>query len=108
MCFKKIIAYLLTDGRCTSDCWLFVRDMQSIHGVTLIGQPTHFMTFYTSANSIKLPSGKAIANIPMQAFIQLLNNFGEPFQPKYQYDGNMGDTKALEQWIIKINQDLDL
>lgn len=99
----KAKVFLLTDGRCGSSCWLFVRDFLQIPNVTLIGQATHFMTPYSDANSFILPSGKVIVNIPTQFFIQPTDHFGHPFIPSFLYPGYMGDDDALKKWVLKLS-----
>jgi hypothetical protein len=98
----KAKVFLLTDGRCGSSCWLFVRELLQIPNVTLIGHATHFMTRYTSANSFNLPSGNAQVNIPVQVFVKPLDHFGHPFIPTFLYPGYMGDDAALKKWILQL------
>ncbi|MEN9450933.1 MAG: hypothetical protein RJA83_1551 [Pseudomonadota bacterium] len=98
----KTKVFLLTDGRCDSSCWLFVREFLQIPNVTLIGHATHFMTPYTYANSFILASGNAMVNIPTQFFIQPADHFGHPFIPSYIYPGYMGDDEALRKWVLQL------
>jgi hypothetical protein len=62
------------------------------------------MTPYTNPIPVPLPSGNMIVNLPMQVFIQPLDHFNEPFMPKCDYDGDMGDTLAVEKWLTQISQ----
>jgi len=91
--------FLLTDGNCSSSCWLFVREFLQMPNVELVGQPTHFMTRYTMANPILLPSGIMKILVPMQAYTNPLDHFNTPFFPHCIYKEYMGDTVALEKWI---------
>jgi len=91
---------VLTDGRCSSACWLFTRSLNQLPGVVHAGQATYVMDRYANARGIVLPSGAAKIFIPMMSFTHPLNQYGESLIPKYVYPGYMGDTEKLQQWIL--------
>ncbi len=96
----KAKVYLVTDEHCSSACWLFVRSALQLPNVTLIGQATHFMSRYTQANPIVLPSRRLVIYIPTQVYLYPLQHFGKRFIPHYRYKGDISKTEMLKRWVI--------
>ncbi len=97
--------FLLTDGRCASACWLFVRAARQIPGVIQIGQPTHTNHIYGSMAHLSLPSGLSFLDVSTNICnSKEKSDFGKPFIPDYVYQGNMGETGALKKWVLTLSK----
>ena len=98
--FPKVI--LLTDGRCGSTCWLFVRDMLQIPNVIQIGDSTASQSLYSESQYMTLPSGKGEIYVPKMQRIHPLDNIDKPFHPAYTFQGDWNNEEELKQWVISI------
>lgn len=94
--------YLLTDRKCGSTCWLFVREMLQMPKVTQIGETTRAQSLYSEARFIALPSGFAELYFPMQQRISPIEDINRPFIPKHKYKGNWQDEEELIVWVMKV------
>lgn len=97
----KAHVIVLTDERCWSSCWLFVRDMRAIPGVIQVGRMTATMDAY-STPLIEPLHAKVFAAIPMMQFISPKNHFEKPFLPSIIYSGDITDTAKLKEWVLQL------
>ncbi len=98
--FPKV--YLLTDGKCSSTCWLFVREMLQMPNVIQIGEKTCAQSLYSQARWVTLPSGLSKLYFPMQQRVTPLDHINQPFVPSYTYSDNWTDEGKVRKWVIKI------
>lgn len=83
--------YLLTDGRCSSTCWLFVREMLQMPNVVQIGEETNTQSLYSQSRSVDLPSGLGKFVFPMQERVFPVDYINQPFIPHLKYFDNWHD-----------------
>lgn len=89
--------YFLTDHNCFSSCLDFADYISLLPNTTHIGLTTNADSPYTENNNIIFPSGVNF----MFTMTHDLRTRGEniPYIPKYKYDGDISNTKALMQWV---------
>ncbi len=89
--------YLLTDSVCFSSCLLVVERFREL-GAVQVGSATNGNTNYEENRRVSLPSG--LGTIGVQAKVELSHpSRVGPFEPDIPYDGDLGDTAALQAWI---------
>jgi hypothetical protein len=91
---------LLTDGACFSSC-LDVTDSLLQLGALHVGQTTDAGTHYMEVREERLPSGLSWFSTLEAVAMDMPAKLG-PFTPSVPYDGDIGDTAALEQWVLKL------
>ena len=92
--------FLLTDGRCASACLDFADSALEMPGVTHVGLPTSADSVYMEVRSQLLPSGAAKLGVPIKVYRNRPRGHNVPYVPKHRYDGDLGDTAALEAWML--------
>lgn len=90
---------LLTDGRCASMCWEFIRAFRELPNVIQVGQPTAVADQYGLVRFTDLPSKMSVLHFPIDIIISPSDHYGNPFNPHYYYDNFMGDTEAIKNWM---------
>lgn len=90
--------YVLTDPVCASAC-LDAVDLWKSLGAIQIGRETSADTVYMDVRSADLPSGLARLVIPMKVWRGRPRGNNEPQRPVHLFDGDMGDSAALEAWV---------
>ena len=93
--------FVLTDRSCSSTCWLCVREMLELPGVTHIGEMTNIQTLYSQTRPIKLSSGHFIFYVPTQVRISPINHIGRAFIPTITYEGDFFDKASLHKWFFE-------
>ncbi len=91
---------VVTDFRCFSSC-LMVVDAFRRAGAFHAGAETDYSTRYMEARSVRLPSGAATISFVQKAALHRPYLLG-PFAPAARFDGDIGDTDALEVWLENI------
>jgi hypothetical protein len=71
-------------------------------GAVQVGQATSADTYYSEVREIVLPSGLSTFST-LQAIMPDAPRQIGPYHPKYQFNGDMADTAALEKWIADLN-----
>jgi hypothetical protein len=92
--------YLLTDHSCFSSCLLMTWTFKS-RGAVQVGQPTDAATRYMENRETLLPSKLASFSTLQKVSLGAPPQIG-PFEPSQRFNGDLGDTKALEAWIAKL------
>lgn len=90
--------FLVTDGRCASACLDFVDAALRYPNVTHVGAPTSADTPYMENRSVALPGAIARLSFGIKVYRNRPRS-GHAFVPGHRFDGEMGDTAALERWI---------
>lgn len=90
--------YVLTDFACMSAC-LDAVDLWTALGAEQIGQATGADTLYMENRSNKLPNGLTGGSMPMKVYRGRNRGSNVPAVPVERFSGDIGDTKALEQWV---------
>jgi hypothetical protein len=88
---------LLTDSVCFSSCLTVTEDFRAL-GALHVGQTTDADTRYSEVREILLPSGLSTFST-LQAVSMNATPRQGPFVPAVAYDGDIGDTPAVETWI---------
>jgi hypothetical protein len=89
---------LLTDSLCFSSCLLVTDDFLTL-GAFHVGQTTDAATHYLEVREEYLPSGYSMFST-LQAIDPGSPYQIGPFEPTLIYNGDIGDTHALEAWVI--------
>ncbi len=90
--------YVLTDFVCMSAC-LDALDLWTALGAVQIGRATGADTLYMENRRYELPSGITGGSMPMKVYRGRQRGSNEPAVPVHRFAGDIGDTKALEQWV---------
>lgn len=93
--------YVLTDFVCMSAC-LDALDLWTALGAVQIGRATGADTLYMENRSYKLPGGLTGGSMPMKVYRGRTRGSNEPAMPRHRFSGDIGDTKALEQWVVTL------
>lgn len=95
----KAKVLVLTDYGCASACLSFLDEIGDFPGVTRIGVATYVDRRSGSPKPFALPSGNAIITVPFlfREFRRRGDNV--PLLPAYKFDGDIGDTNAVQNWI---------
>ncbi len=91
---------LLTDSVCFSSCINVAGFFRQL-GATLVGQTTGADTHFSEVREITLPSGLSTFST-LQAIESDMPRAVGPYVPDVPYDGDIGDTTALEKWIAQL------
>jgi len=89
--------FVLTDALCFSSCIGTVDYFRRL-GAIQVGQATGADTHYTEVREIVLPSGLSTFSTLQAMDPDSPRNIG-PFEPQFEFDGDIADTAALETWI---------
>ncbi len=89
---------LLTDSLCSSACLLVTEDFLELNAFH-IGQTTDAATHYLEVREDYLPSGYSLFSTLQAVDPRSAYQIG-PFEPDLVYNGAIGDTHALEAWVI--------
>lgn len=92
--------YLLTDYACFSSC-LLLTDTFKRRGAVQVGLPTDAATRYMEVRSETLPSRLASFSTLQKVALGAPAWFG-PYQPSVRFDGDIGNTPAVERWIERL------
>jgi hypothetical protein len=90
--------YLVTDAHCGSAC-LDAVDLWRELGAVHVGQTTSADTLYMEIRELRLPSGVTGVSMPMKVYRGRPRKSNEPVVPVRPFNGDIGDTAALERWI---------
>lgn len=93
--------YVLTDFVCMSAC-LDALDLWTALGAVQIGRATGADTLYMENRQYKLPSGITGGSMPMKVYRGRKRGSNVPAVPTHGFAGDIGDTKALEQWVLTL------
>lgn len=96
--FKRKLV-LITDSLCFSSC-LIVTDHFRQLGALHVGQTTDADTHYSEVREELLPSGLSKFSTLQAVSVSEPLRYG-PFVPALAYPGDIADTQALEQWVLK-------
>ena len=95
--------YLLSDGACESACLDFADLVLSIPNAELIGVETSADTEYLLISKVKLPSKKAVLQLPIKVYRGRVRGSNEPYKPTHRWNGHSWDTEALQNWVLKLS-----
>jgi hypothetical protein len=98
--------FLVTDGRCSSACADFVDAALRYPNVVHVGAATDADSPYTEIRPVSLPSGIATLNLATKVYRNRPRT-GRPFVPSHLFPGELGDTPALEAWILDLARRTD-
>ena len=90
--------YVITDAGCGSAC-LDAVDLWKAAGAVQVGRETSADTVYMEIREAPLASGLARLWMPMKVWRGRARGNNEPQRPAHVFDGDMGDTAALEAWV---------
>jgi hypothetical protein len=93
--------FVLVDGACGSAC-LDTVDLWTGIGAKVIGRTTSADSNYMEVRSAALPSGLGEFSVPMKVYSGRPRGSGVPVEPLHHFDGDMGDTAALEAWVATL------
>ena len=96
--------YVLTDGRCSDACLRFMDEILKFPNVIHVGLPTRGDTVYGYAKTVKLPSGLSTFSCPTMIRRARSRQPNVPFVPAFRFDGDIGDTPAVEAWILDLQR----
>jgi len=88
---------ILTDASCFSSCLLVVQQFRRL-GALHVGDATDAATRYMEVREALLPSGISYASTLQKVAMAAPARIG-PFLPARPYEGDIGDTAALEAWV---------
>jgi len=98
----KAHVVILADNRCGSMCYQFTRTLLELPHTVLVGQSPNVMERLTNPVSIILPSRQATLHIGTREMMSPAYAFGRRLIPKYQYSGDLNNTRAVEKWILTL------
>jgi hypothetical protein len=90
---------LITDNLCFSSCLVVTNEFRKL-GALHVGQTTDANTHYTEVREELLPSGLSNFSTLQAVSPSDPPRYG-PFAPAIPYGGDIADTRALEQWVLK-------
>jgi len=90
--------YFLTDNACFSSCLDFADYIYWLPNTTHIGLPTNADSPYTENNNFDLPGG-ARFSYTMKVWRDRPRKNNQPYIPKYRYNGDISNTKAVMRWV---------
>jgi hypothetical protein len=95
--------FFLTDGRCGSACLDFSDYMLGVPQTIHVGGETAADTTYMEGNIINpLPSQIGALFYPMKVWRGRARGNGQSYKPKHVWEKDLGDTAALEKWILTL------
>lgn len=92
---------VLTDYDCGSACIAFVDELKQFPGVLQVGTETFVDSRTGSPVSTPLPSGNGVIGVPYMTRDGRPRNDNEPQVPSILFDGDIGDTAAVQDWLTK-------
>jgi hypothetical protein len=95
--------FLLTDSACFSSCIQVVDFFRKL-GAIQVGLQTAADTHYSEVTDIALPSGLSSFST-LRAYMPDYPLAISPFTPRYSYEGDIGNSEALENWISGLAAD---
>ena len=96
--------YLLTDGACVGACLGFADRVLGTKQAIQIGLPTDADWPYVASREQLLPSGAVSLSISTK-FIRNRRRGNVPYNPRYRWDKDIRDTRALEKWVIGLRSE---
>jgi hypothetical protein len=93
--------YLLTDGRCSSTCWFFVREMLQMPNVIQIGEETNTQSLYSQSRTIDLPSGFGKLIFPMQERLFPIDHINQSFVPHVKCLSDLSNAGNLKRKYVR-------
>ncbi|KAF1004066.1 MAG: hypothetical protein GAK28_04230 [Luteibacter sp.] len=93
---------VLTDYGCGSACIGFVDELKRFPGVLQIGTETFVDSRTGTALATRLPSGNGTIGVPTMTRDGRERNDNEPQKPMLRFEGDIGDTAAVQAWIRDI------
>lgn len=94
----KARVFMVTDSGCASAC-LDASDLFLALGAIHVGQETSADTVYMDVRHATLPSGHGALSVAMKVYRGRPRGNNVPLVPRYPYQGDLADTRALEHWI---------
>lgn len=94
--------YVLADYGCASAC-LDAMDILLAMGATPVGQETSGDTVYMDIREDLLPSGRAMARIPMKVYRGRPRGNNETVRPDHAWTGDLSDTAGIEAFIAGLD-----
>lgn len=94
--------FLLTDGRCGSSCLDFADELFAMQTVKHVGFPTNADSNYAEVRSEVLPSSISRLTFAMKVYRHRVRPANTPYLVQHRWSGEIADTEALEQWILKL------
>lgn len=88
---------VLTDSVCFSSCLIVADDFRRL-GALHVGHATNANTHFSEVREERMPSGLSMFST-LQAMMPAAPRSMGPFEPAVRYEGDMGDTTALEAWV---------
>lgn len=95
--------FALVDGYCTSSCLTMVDIVRRVFGAQVIGQPTSADSVYIDMREERLPGERMTLYMSLKVYPRRQRGNNEAYWPSGRdfYDGDMSDTAALEQWVLR-------
>ncbi|AXI02964.1 peptidase [Aquirhabdus parva] len=97
---------LLTDSKCASACLDFADSVMSIPNAIQMGQETSADSIYNDIGWFRTPSGLYLM-IPLKVFRERPRGNNQPYTPKYRFNGDISDTAAVQQWVLRSIQPIN-
>jgi len=94
----------LTDSGCGSACLDFADMVLKVPGVMHMGLPTSGDTSYMEVMSLRTPSGMHMW-LPLKIWRNRPRGNNQFYTPQYLFDGDIHDTSALQEWVLKAAAD---
>lgn len=94
--------YVLTDYGCASAC-LDAVDLFLAAGAVHVGQETSADTLYMELREDPLPSGRAVAYVPMKVYRGRARGDNETHAPVHVWTGDLADTDGIAAWILGLD-----
>jgi len=92
---------LVTDANCASSCLNFADDALLLPGIRHFGYTTGADTVYMDVRPVVLPSGLARMVVAQKVNRGYKRGNNQPYVPHVQYDGHIGDTARVQEWVLK-------
>ena len=93
---------ILSNASCGSMCYQFTRTLLTLPGTVLVGQAPNTMDRLTNPVAVPLASHKAILYLGTREMISPGYAFGHALIPSFRYEGNLSNTPAVKQWILRL------
>ncbi|MBV6783472.1 hypothetical protein KWH04_23240 [Xanthomonas campestris pv. trichodesmae] len=93
---------VLTDYDCESACIGFVDELKQFPGVLQVGTETFVDSRTGSPITAMLPSGNGGIGVPYMTRDGRPRNDNVPQKPDIEFGGNINDTAAVQEWLMKI------
>lgn len=96
----KVMA--IVDRGCGSACLDFLDGLKAVQpNVILIGEPTGADSVYMELRTVQLPSSKGTVGFPIKVYRNRSRGHNVPYLPDVKYNGDLKDTLALQQFILR-------